>query len=496
VLGARPGGERAATPSAVAWLPDGAGFPNSLPTLFAHAGVAAFVTAGLAWNDGRAFPHARFWWEGPDGSRVLATESGARHGAGRLEHPPVVRDELRARRAVRKRAVRREFEARNAAFERALAAAEQAGAWALALHASPFFLAEFRRQLDAASELVLRAQSAAAYEAARADYDRAEELIAGAAGNARSVLPRAGAHAGAGLADPTWQGGAYVFSNAHLFARVRADGSIVDLRCAGGPNLVRRANRLRGARALESEVVDGALEVRFRAGSASLGVARIALGASQRFLRVEIACGGPTGQAALRCENDLGFDDLRARFGSPHGSVDRAPRNLRDVYGQRYARLDGRGRGLAVLALDTYGWRVRPRRGGTRFDHLLNVATGQGDAAAYAFVPFAALGMGTLERLWEDFAVPAEVAMFACERDSLAVVATKVADDCGGVVVRVRECAGLPAAGSIACAARAREVTCVDAFERPVAGEAALRDGAIEASFRPYELRSFLVRLG
>ncbi|MGZ4664241.1 MAG: alpha-mannosidase [Frankiaceae bacterium] len=55
-----------------AWLPDSFGMPASIPTILAAAGVHRFVTQKLSWNDTNVFPHHTFWWEGLDGTRVLA----------------------------------------------------------------------------------------------------------------------------------------------------------------------------------------------------------------------------------------------------------------------------------------------------------------------------------------------------------------------------------------------------------------------------------------
>ncbi|MGH9265119.1 MAG: alpha-mannosidase [Acidimicrobiales bacterium] len=55
-----------------AWLPDGFGFPASLPQILAHGGMGWFVTQKLSWNEVNRFPHHTFWWEGLDGSRVRA----------------------------------------------------------------------------------------------------------------------------------------------------------------------------------------------------------------------------------------------------------------------------------------------------------------------------------------------------------------------------------------------------------------------------------------
>ena len=56
----------------VAWLPDSFGFPATLPQILREAGMPWFVTQKLWWNQVDTFPHSTFWWEGLDGSRVLA----------------------------------------------------------------------------------------------------------------------------------------------------------------------------------------------------------------------------------------------------------------------------------------------------------------------------------------------------------------------------------------------------------------------------------------
>jgi alpha-mannosidase len=56
----------------VGWLPDTFGYPATLPQILREAGMEWFVTQKLWWNQVNAFPHSTFWWEGLDGSRVLA----------------------------------------------------------------------------------------------------------------------------------------------------------------------------------------------------------------------------------------------------------------------------------------------------------------------------------------------------------------------------------------------------------------------------------------
>ena len=56
----------------VAWLPDSFGFNGSLPQLLLSAGIPFFFTHKLTWNERNRFPYDLYWWEGLDGSRVLA----------------------------------------------------------------------------------------------------------------------------------------------------------------------------------------------------------------------------------------------------------------------------------------------------------------------------------------------------------------------------------------------------------------------------------------
>ena len=54
------------------WLPDTFGFSANLPQLLQKAGIRYFATIKIAWNDTNVFPYHTFWWQAPDGSRVLA----------------------------------------------------------------------------------------------------------------------------------------------------------------------------------------------------------------------------------------------------------------------------------------------------------------------------------------------------------------------------------------------------------------------------------------
>ncbi|MGB6546749.1 MAG: glycoside hydrolase family 38 C-terminal domain-containing protein [Candidatus Acidiferrales bacterium] len=55
----------------VGWNPDSFGYNWQLPQIYKKAGVDYFVTQKISWNDTWKFPYNLFWWEAPDGSRVL-----------------------------------------------------------------------------------------------------------------------------------------------------------------------------------------------------------------------------------------------------------------------------------------------------------------------------------------------------------------------------------------------------------------------------------------
>lgn len=55
----------------VCWIPDSFGFNWNLPQILVRSGFDAFVTHKINWNDTNKFPHRFFWWESPDGSRIM-----------------------------------------------------------------------------------------------------------------------------------------------------------------------------------------------------------------------------------------------------------------------------------------------------------------------------------------------------------------------------------------------------------------------------------------
>jgi alpha-mannosidase len=58
--------------SRVNWLPDCFGFSPALPQILRLAGVDSFFTHKVTWSEIDPIPFDLFWWEGLDGSRVLA----------------------------------------------------------------------------------------------------------------------------------------------------------------------------------------------------------------------------------------------------------------------------------------------------------------------------------------------------------------------------------------------------------------------------------------
>ena len=55
----------------IGWNPDSFGYNWQLPQIYKKSGMDYFVTQKLAWNDTNKPKHNLFWWQSPDGSRVL-----------------------------------------------------------------------------------------------------------------------------------------------------------------------------------------------------------------------------------------------------------------------------------------------------------------------------------------------------------------------------------------------------------------------------------------
>jgi alpha-mannosidase len=55
----------------IGWNPDSFGYNWQLPQIYKRTGIDYFVTQKMAWNDTNKLPLKLFWWESPDGSKVL-----------------------------------------------------------------------------------------------------------------------------------------------------------------------------------------------------------------------------------------------------------------------------------------------------------------------------------------------------------------------------------------------------------------------------------------
>lgn len=56
----------------IGWNPDSFGYNWNMPQFYRNAGIDAFITQKIGWNDTNVFPHRVFWWDAPDGSRILS----------------------------------------------------------------------------------------------------------------------------------------------------------------------------------------------------------------------------------------------------------------------------------------------------------------------------------------------------------------------------------------------------------------------------------------
>jgi alpha-mannosidase len=56
----------------IGWNPDSFGYNLNMPAFYRNAGIDAFITQKIGWNETNVFPYRTFWWESPDGSRILS----------------------------------------------------------------------------------------------------------------------------------------------------------------------------------------------------------------------------------------------------------------------------------------------------------------------------------------------------------------------------------------------------------------------------------------
>jgi len=55
----------------IGWNPDSFGYDWNMPEFYLASGMDAFITQKIGWNATNVFPYRVFWWEGPDGSKIL-----------------------------------------------------------------------------------------------------------------------------------------------------------------------------------------------------------------------------------------------------------------------------------------------------------------------------------------------------------------------------------------------------------------------------------------
>ncbi len=75
------------------WIPDVFGYSAALPQIARGVGVDVLITQKMSWNDTNTFPHSTFWWEGHDGSRVLAHFPPAATYNGSVSVPELLADD-------------------------------------------------------------------------------------------------------------------------------------------------------------------------------------------------------------------------------------------------------------------------------------------------------------------------------------------------------------------------------------------------------------------
>jgi alpha-mannosidase len=71
LIGKRFFKEKFGTEVRIGWNPDSFGYNWQLPQIYKKSGIDYFVTQKLTWNDANQLPMKLFWWQSPDGSRVL-----------------------------------------------------------------------------------------------------------------------------------------------------------------------------------------------------------------------------------------------------------------------------------------------------------------------------------------------------------------------------------------------------------------------------------------
>ncbi|TAM77922.1 alpha-mannosidase [bacterium] len=482
--------------------------------------LARVREAGLPWSSAAA------WFAG------VAARDGARL--------PTYRDELYLechRGTYTSNAL---LKAENAALEFAIGNAEEQTAWCASFRVAQSMLRENRKDLDAAWRVLLTNQFhdllagtsiGAATEEALEGYAQARKHIEASLMRCNAVLPRGGQglpSRGVEISAPLREGRTWLLDNGLVRARIDDEGAVIALE-AGGRNVVRRANVLRAfvdrpktweawnldadyrrqPRELGPASVEGVRDgvvVRRVLGDSEI-VQHLSLQPGESWLRVGMRIAWHERRTILRVEHTFEQDDERALFGQPHGVLTRpvrptteAERAKFEVPGQRFCSAAG----CAVFATDRYGWSLGSgAAGGVEVGLSLLRGTTWPDPDAdlgehvleYALVPHGGASVGELERAWREFSEPRRPHMVKCEAPNVLIAAVKLADDCKGVIVRLRECDGVAGDVPLEVATRPLGAELVDAEERSVdGGELTLEDRLMRVPLRSYGLASVRVR--
>ncbi|MBV8727941.1 MAG: alpha-mannosidase, partial [Candidatus Eremiobacteraeota bacterium] len=429
---------------------------------------------------------------------------------------------------------------RNASLERLLGEAEAAVSLCVAIHHDRSQIAEWCRKLDRAWKLVLRNQFhdvltgtsiGAVYGDVHKEYDEADALIASVLQGAYLVVKRAERPKQRRVAPKGTDAGAFLFANSLVEARVTADAIVDMLQVAGGSNLVSQANVLtlyrdrprqwdawnidadyRSARwtprARDARIEDGALRVTVSFGRSSFEM-QVSLREGEPFLRVDFNGEWRERHTLLRCESLFHVEADRVIYGSPHGTIERSAlsRTAQDrakfeVPGQRFAFARSAQGGIAMLALDTYGWSARRQGEGLQLGHSLlrSPMWPQQDADAgrqqlsYAFAPTATASIGEVEQLWRRFADQPPLELFSCDDKAVVIAACKPAQDGDGVILRIRECEGESREAFIYCLHAVESIERVDGLERSREAQGHEVAASMQVNLRPFALQSYRIR--
>ncbi|TAM60522.1 alpha-mannosidase [bacterium] len=432
------------------------------------------------------------------------------------------------------------LKAENAALEFAIGEAEEQTAWCASFRVAQSMLRENRKDLDIAWRILLTNQShdllagttiGAATDEAFEGYALARKHLQAALMRCDAVLPRGGRglpSRGIEISAPQRDGETWLLDNGLVRARVDDEGQVVTLE-SGGCNFVRRANVLRAfvdrpkrweawnldagyrSRPLklgpaEVEATRDGVVVRRMLGESEI-VQHLRLAPGESWLRVGMRIAWHERRTILRVEHSFTQNDERALFGQPHGVLERpvrpateAERAKFEAPGQRFCSTAG----CAVFSTDRYGWSIAPGAdGGVEVGLSLLRGTTWPDPAAdlgehvleYALVPHGGVAPGELERAWREFAEPRRPHLVKCEAANVLIAAIKLADDCKGVIVRLRECDGVEGAVPLEVATRPLGAELVDAEERSIEnGELKLEDRVMRIPLCAHGLVSVRIR--